>query len=137
MIHGCLEKGPTPVYLLQYTPEYLLQYSCLEHSMDWWATVNGVSKSQTQLSNFHFQGEVALVAVVVQPLSCVRLFVTPRMAACQSSLSFIISQSLLKLMSVESVMPSNHLILCCFLLLLPSTFPSIRVFANELVLPIR
>ena len=57
--------------------------------------------------------------------------------ACQASLSFTISQSFLKLMSIESVMPSNHLILCHPLLLLPSIFPSIRVFSNELVLYIR
>ena len=69
--------------------------------------------------------------VVVQPLSCVQLFVTPWTAAHQASLSFTISQSLLKLMSTESVMPSNHLILCGPLLLLPSVFPSIRVFSNE------
>ena len=67
-------------------------------------------------------------------LSHVQLFVTPWTAACQASLSFTISQSLLKLMSIESVMPSHHLILCHPLLLLPSIFPSIRVFPNELVL---
>ena len=67
----------------------------------------------------------------VQSLSCVQLFVTPWTAAHQASWSFTISQSLLKLMSVESVMPSNHLILCRPLLLLPSIFPSIRVFSNE------
>ena len=65
------------------------------------------------------------------------LFVTPWTAAHQASLSFTISWSLLKLMSVESVMPSNCLILCCPLLLLPSIFPSIRVFSNESVLLIR
>ena len=70
-------------------------------------------------------------------LSRVRLFVTPRTAACQASLSFTISQSLLKLMSIESVMPSNHLILCCPLLLPPSVFPSLGVFSNELALHIR
>ena len=69
---------------------------------------------------------------VVHSLSRVRLFATPWTTALQPSLSFIISQSLLKLMSIESVMPSNHLILCCLLLLLPSVFPSIRVFSNEL-----
>ena len=69
--------------------------------------------------------------VVVQSLSCVQLFVTPWTAACQASLSITISQSLLKLMSIESVMPSNHLILCHPLLLLPSIFPSIRVFSSE------
>ena len=70
----------------------------------------------------------------VQSLSHVRLFVTPWTAAHQGSLSITNSQSLLKLLSIESVMPSNHLILCCPLLLLPSIFPSIRVFSNELVL---
>ena len=73
-------------------------------------------------------------AVVVQLLSCVWLFVTPWTAACQASLSFTISQSLLKLMSIELVMPSNHLILCHPLLLLPSIFPCSRVFPNELAL---
>ena len=73
----------------------------------------------------------------VQWLSRVRLFTTPCTAACQASLSITNSQSLPKLMSIESVMPSNHLILCCPLLLLPSIFPSIRVFSNESVLHIR
>ena len=68
---------------------------------------------------------------VVQSLSHVWLFATPWTAACQTSLSFTISQSLLKLMFIESVMPSNHLTLCCPLLLLPSIFPSIRVFSYE------
>ena len=77
------------------------------------------------------------VLVVVQSLSCVWLFVTPWTAVHQASLSFTISQSLLKFMSIESVMPSNHLILCCPLLLLPSIVLSIRVFSNELVLHIR
>ena len=75
--------------------------------------------------------------VVVQLLSRVQLFATPWNAACQASFSFTISKSLLKLMSIESVMPSNHLILCCPLLLPPLIFPSIRVFSNELVLCIR
>ena len=73
----------------------------------------------------------------VQLLSHVWLFLTPWTAACQASLSFTISQSLLTLMSVESVMPFNHLILCHPLLLLPSIFPSIRVFSNESALRIR
>ena len=73
----------------------------------------------------------------VQLLSRVQLFATPWIAACQASLPITISQSLLKLMSTESVIPSNHLILCCPLLLLPSIFPSIRVFSNESVLCIR
>ena len=72
----------------------------------------------------------------VQSFSRVRLFVTPWTVACQASLSITNSQSLLKLMSIESVMPSNHLIICCPLLP-PSIFPSIRVFSNESVLCIR
>ena len=75
--------------------------------------------------------------VVFQSLSHVQFFATTWTAAHQASLSFTISQSLLKLMSIESVMPSNHLILCCPLLLLPSVFPSIRVFSSESVLRTR
>ena len=75
-----------------------------------------------------------VVFVVVQSLSCVQFFVTPWTAAHQASLSFTISQSLLNFMFIESVMPSNHFILCCPLLLLPSIFPSNRVFSNELIL---
>ena len=67
----------------------------------------------------------------VQSLSLVRLFATPWTAVLQASLSFTISQSLLRLMSIESVMPSNHLILCRPLFLLPSIFPSIRVFSKS------
>ena len=74
---------------------------------------------------------------VVQSLHHIQLFVTPWTAAHQASLSFTISWSLLKLMSIESVMPPNHLNLCRPLLLLPSVFPSIRVFSNELALCIR
>ena len=73
----------------------------------------------------------------VQSFSCVWLFATPWTAARKVSLSITNSQSLLKLRSIASVMPSNHLILCCPLLLLPSIFPSIRVFSNESVLHIR
>ena len=76
------------------------------------------------------------LVVAVQSLSRIRFSGTPWTAACQASLSFI-SWSLLKLMSIESVMPSNHLILCHPLLLLPSVFPSIRVFSNESGLHIR
>ena len=69
--------------------------------------------------------------VVVQSVSCVQLFVTPRTVAGQASLPFTISLYLLKLMFIESVMPSNHLILCLLLLLLPSIFPNIRVFSHQ------
>ena len=77
------------------------------------------------------------IVVVVQSLIRVQLFAAPWTAARQASPSFTTSLSLLRLMSIESVMPSNHLILCCPLLLLPSIFPSIRVFSNESVLHIR
>ena len=73
----------------------------------------------------------------VQSLGRVRLFATPWITACQASLSITTSWSLLRLMSIESVMPTNHLILCRSLLLPPSIFPSIRVFSKELVLRIR
>ena len=75
--------------------------------------------------------------LVVQSLSHVQRFATPWTAAWQASLSFTISWSLLKLLSIESVRPSNHLVLCCPLLLLPSIFPSIRVFSSDSVLCIR
>ena len=72
-----------------------------------------------------------------QSLSQVQLFATPCTAARQASLSITNSQGLIKLMSIESVMPSNHFIFCCPLLLFPSILPSIRVFSNELALSIR
>ena len=77
------------------------------------------------------------VVTIIQWLSHVQLFVTPWTAACQAFLSTTMSWSLLKCMSIESVMLSNHLILCCLLVLLPSIFPSIRVFSSESVLRIR
>ena len=73
----------------------------------------------------------------VQSLSCVRLFATTWIAARQASLSITNSRSSLRFMSIKSVMPSNHLILCCSLLLLPPIPPSIRVFSNESVLHLR
>ena len=84
------------------------------------------------ISNTHIYQEV----IVVQLLSHVRHFVTTSTAVCQDSVSFTISQSLLNLMSIESMMTSNHLILCHHLLL-PSIFPSIRVFSNEFAYCIR
>ena len=86
-------------------------------------------ENNTFLASFTF-------VVVIQSLSCVQLFATPWTAQRQTSLSFTISRSLLKLMSIESVMPSDHLILCRPLLL-PSVFPSIRVFSNESAVCIR
>ena len=88
-----------------------------------------MAKPRVKLSKIHFSS--------AQSLSRVRLFATPCTAARQTSLSITNSRSSLKLMSIESVMPSNHLILCHPLLLPPSIFPSIRVFSNESALPIR
>ena len=78
-----------------------------------------------------------LIPSSVQSLSCVRFFLTLWIAACQASMSITNSWSFLKLMSIESLMPSNQLILCCHLLLLPSIFPRIRVFSSESGLHIR
>ena len=86
----------------------------------------------TERLQFYFNFSVSSV----QLLSCIRLFAIPWTAACQASLFITNSWSLLKLMSIKLVMPSNHLILCCSLLL-PSIFPSIRVFSNESILCIR
>ena len=131
-----------------------LQYSCLENphgqrspkGYSLWGhkeldTTEQLSIAQEVITT---RAYVKLILVVdlyilcsVQSLSHVRLFVTPWTAACHASLSFTLSQSLLKLMSIESVMPSNHLVVCHLLLLLPSIFTSIRVFTNELALHIR
>ena len=87
--------------------------------------------------NLVIGSHVTAIFSSVQSLTHVRLFGTPWTIAHQASLSIINSQSLLKLIPIESVMPSNHLILCHPLLFLPSIFPSIRVFSNKLVLRIR
>ena len=94
-------------------------------------------KSPTDISKIYSTLPIVIQFVVVQSPSRVQLLTPPWTAACQASLSFTFSQSLLNLLSIESVMLSNHLILCCPLLLLPSIFSSIRVFSNELALPIR
>ena len=92
----------------------------------------------TREAGFSEIGHSVIIVVVFQSLSHVQLLATPWVAAaCQASLSFTISQSLLKLMSIESMMPSNHLILCHPLPLLPSIFPSFRVFSNESAVCIR
>ena len=104
--------------------------------------VSSFGKGQNIFSDMNF----SFSQLLLQCKTCFMLFncsvvsnsfAAPWTSARQASLSFTISQSLLKLMSIESVMPSNHLILCCPLLLQPSIFPSIRVFSNESVLRIR
>ena len=97
----------------------------------------GIMIAERNINKLRYSGDLATQFSSVQSLSHVRLFVTPWIAACQASLSITNSQSLLKLMSIESVMPSNHLILHCPLLLPPSIFPSIRIFSNESGLHIR
>ena len=97
-------------------------------------SVSQVSKSHPFSSTVHRMCRPLGRFSSVQLLCCVQLFATPWTAARQASLSITNSWSLLKLMSIESVMPSNHLILCHPLLLLPSIFPSIRVFSSESVL---
>ena len=89
------------------------------------------SSSSPATSPCSFYSSSFSFVVVVQLLSHVQLFETPWTAACQASLSFTVSQSLFKLMSIELMMPYNHLSLCHPLLLPPSIFPSIRVFSNE------
>ena len=85
----------------------------------------------------YYSSRISAVSCYVQLLTRVRLFATPRTVAPQSFLPFTISWSLLKLTSIESMMPSNHLILCHPLLLLPSIFPSIGVFSSESALGLR
>ena len=107
----------------------------------WHAAVHAVTKSETwqQLNNMciHSYTYTDTMEHSVQSLCRVRLFATPWIAARQASLSITNSQSLPKLMSIKSVMPSSHLILCHPLLLLPSIPPSIRVFSNESTLRMR
>ena len=129
------------------------QSSCLEKPRDWgawWASIYGVAQSRTQLkqlssssssSRSSRQGTVYMLDRLnpsvqfssVQSFSHVRLFATPWTVAHQPSLSITNSWSLLKLMSIKLVMPSNHRILCCPLLLLPSIFLSIRVSSSHQV----
>ena len=97
----------------------------------------GIMIAERSINKLRYSNLLATQFSLVQLLSHVLLFVTPWTAAHQASLSITNPQSLLKLMSIESVMPSNHLILCHPLLLLPSIFPSIRVFTNESALRIR
>ena len=92
------------------------------------ATIGAVEGKEVRLNKYF---------VVVQSLRHVQLFETPWPAAYQASQSFTVSRSLLKLMSIESMMPSSHLILCHPLLLLPSIFPNIGIVYNELALRIR
>ena len=112
------DLGPRSAISLGVSPFLTIQSDdCIQPSPSWWELLPAVA--------------------IVQSLNHVWLFRTSWTAACQDSLSSAISQSLAKLMSIESVMPFNHCILCCSLTLLPSIFPSVMVFSNESALPIR
>ena len=113
--------------LTQRIPQLLMKLFAL--------TARRLNSNLKSTSSYYVRPDVQFSSV--QLLSCVQRFGTPWTAARQTSLSITNSRSLLKLMSIESAMPSNHLILCCPLLLLPSVFPSIRIFSNESVLHIR
>ena len=120
-----------------------LQCSCLENPRDgapWWAAVSGVAQSQTRLKRLSSSssGTFAYISLLLFSCSCIRRFSTPQTVCSTSGFPVLhYLPHLLKLMSIELVMPANHLILYNPLLLLPSVFPSIRVFFNELALHIR
>ena len=109
---------------------------CQSSYLDIWAH-SGRSKQTFQPNYIFSLGSIISQFSSVQSLSRVRLFATPWVTACQASLSIINSQSSLRLTSIESMMPSSHLILCCSLPLLPPIPPSIRVFSSESTLHIR
>ena len=116
---------------------FLILYFTILHSL--WLLNAGITflKVKQKIGQC-FQYVLGIISLVVQfSRSAVSDSVTPRMAARQASQSFTNSQGLLKFMSIDLVMPSNHLILCCPLLLLPSVFPRIKVFSSESVLHIR
>ena len=117
-------------------------YKYYKYSSSWGKCVLGAAILTRKTQNFHIYHFLKYFIIIsmfssVQSLSRVRLFATPWITACQASLSITNSQSSLKLMSIESVMPSSHLILCHLLLLLPPIPPSIRVFSNESTLCMR
>ena len=138
---GQEEKGTTEDEMVRWHTDSIdMNLSKLQEAMKdmkaWCAAVRGLVKSWTQLSKWTTILETIHWSSV-QSLSHVQLFATPWTTVLQASLSITNSRSLLKLMAIESVMPSNHLILCCSLLFLLSFFPSIRVFSNESAYRIR
>ena len=148
--HCWLGASTTDIYLLRALEAESQRSGCQQGQFLWWPLplAGRPLPSPCVLTDVPSVGVSVLASssckdishfglAVVQSLSHVQLFVTPWAADCQPRLSFIISQSLFRFMSIESMMSSNHLILCRHLLLLPSTFPSIRVFSNELDLHIR
>ena len=133
---------PRPLKTSETIPSHLSPLSFNHKSLSWALNPNEpcLSSYLTQSNAFlsiSFNPHSIVLVAVVQPLSRVQFFLIPWSAACQAPLPFTVSQSLLKFMSVESVTLSNHLNLCYPLLLLPSIFPSIRVFSNESALHIK
>ena len=143
--HHCLSVPRAPTSGLTSSP-LAWPYYCSRPSLPWQhtppvdmlsCTINLIRSVPSSKCQVPVSLVVVVAVVVVQLLSHVWLFLTPWTAAHQAFLFFTISWSLLKLMSIESMMPSKHLILCCPLLLLPSIFPSIKVFSNNSALRIR
>ena len=115
---------------------FVFRFSSLSQKVIHSITIESQTEVLSSYAKFFYEGDNTSQHFVVQWLTHVHLFVTPWMAACQVSLSFPVSQSLLKIMSIALVMPSNHLILC-HLLLLSSIFSSIKVFSSESAAHIR
>ena len=125
------------MYDIIFMYEIIIMYGTWELCMRLWVLLNSFILAGSHLFRLSMQGNSASIVGSVQSLSCVQLFVTPWTVVHQASLSITNSGTLLKLKSIKSVMPSNHLILCCPLLFPKSIFPSIRVFSNESAARIR
>ena len=138
MLKSFIENAviPSALQIQGYRTQVQRYTDCIPFSFDYYHEVNFTCNKLYKFKTYTLIC-LEIHIVVVQSLSCGRLFVTPWIAAHQASLSFSISWSLPKLMPIESMMPSNYLILCHPLLFLPSIFPSIRVFSNESALCIR
>ena len=121
---------------IQSIPCFTWCFQCRKGEMSQWPVLIAWISTELKASSFFSVHQADDFVVVVQLLSHVLLW-NPMNGSMQTSLSFTVSLSLLKLMSIKLEMPSHHLILCHFFLLLPSVFPSIRVFSSELALPIK
>ena len=121
---------------IQSIPCFTWYIQCRKGEMSQWPVLIAQIPTKLKASSFFNVHQADDFVVAVQLLSHVLLW-NPMNGSKQTSLSFTVSLSLLKLLSIKLVMPSHHLILCHFFLLLPSVFPSIRVFCSELALPIR
>ena len=132
---GCLSFSASRSCLSSLDSSSLGLFSSVS-TLNWSQQIREIHRKFLLLFYTFFLSYKRWIVVVVQLLSCVQLFVTPWTAAHQASLSITISQSLLKLMSIESMMPSNQFIFHHLLLLLPSIFPSIKVFSKTIFIPL-